>query len=179
MMDINCLFALPPQPIVFPAPRPSHPGAALLLCAIVPEQCRDAGKPLWTAAAGPGNGPDAPPPRPASLGRLPGLREAAAAGRRSTYTYRTCKWQPMTRCRLLFMKKKKKKVLDFKCDVQLEMCIIWANGKFDEKNNSPREKLKVKSVKGVHTCILLEKIRLSAHHLSLQITFLNTSQPQI
>lgn len=58
----------------------------MLLYTAVPEQLGGAGESLWGAAAGPGHGPDAPPPESASLGFLPGLRAAAAAGPYSSYT---------------------------------------------------------------------------------------------
>lgn len=57
----------------------------MLVHAAVPEQLGGARESLRGAPAGLGHGPDAPPPRPAPLGRLPGLREAAAAGQNSSY----------------------------------------------------------------------------------------------
>lgn len=108
MMEVNYLFALPPRPIVFPSPRASYPRSAILLRAVVPEQRRYAGEPLRAASAGPGNGPDTPPPGPASLGLMPGLWKTASAGRQSSYTYYSCERQPMTTRRmLLFLKRKK------------------------------------------------------------------------
>lgn len=58
----------------------------MLLHPAVPEQSRGARESLWGASAGPGHGSDSPTPKPASLGFLSGLREAAAAGVRSSYT---------------------------------------------------------------------------------------------
>ena len=72
--------------IFFPALRPGDPRATVLLRAAVPQQSGGARESLRDAPAGPGHGPDAPPPQPAPLGLLPGLREAAAAGPYSSYT---------------------------------------------------------------------------------------------
>lgn len=72
---------------VFPPVRPGYPRAAVLLHAVVSQQSGGAREPLRAPPAGPGRGPDSPPPQPASLGRLPGLREAAAAGPHSSYTH--------------------------------------------------------------------------------------------
>lgn len=71
--------------IFFPPLRPRDPRAAVLLHAAVPEQLGGARESLRGAPAGPGHVPDAPPPQPAPLGCLPGLREAAAAGPYSSY----------------------------------------------------------------------------------------------
>lgn len=51
----------------------------------VSEQLGSARESLRGAPAGPGHGPDSPPPLPSPLGRLPGLREVAAAGPYSSY----------------------------------------------------------------------------------------------
>lgn len=75
--------------------RPGDPRAAVLLHAAVSERSGDAGESLRGAPAGPGHSPDAPPPRPASLGCLPGLRETAAAGLYSSYMYYPRAWQVM------------------------------------------------------------------------------------
>lgn len=77
-LDDNC--------IIFPPFRPCDPRTAVLLHPAVPEQSRGARESLWGASAGPGHGSDSPTPKPASLGFLSGLREAAAAGARSSYT---------------------------------------------------------------------------------------------
>lgn len=72
--------------IFFPPLRPRYPRAAVLLHAAVSEQLGGARESLQGAPAGPGHGPDTPPPQPTPLGCLPGLREAAAAGPYSSYT---------------------------------------------------------------------------------------------
>lgn len=77
--DDNCIF--------FPPLRPGDPRAAVLLRAAVSEQSGDARESLRGAPAEPGHGPHTPPPQPAPLGCLPGLRETAAAGPYSSYTY--------------------------------------------------------------------------------------------
>lgn len=51
----------------------------------VSEQLGGARESLRGAPAGPGHGPGSAPPLPSPLGRLPGLREAAAAGLYSSY----------------------------------------------------------------------------------------------
>lgn len=73
--------------LFFPLLRPGDPRTAVLLRAAVWEPAGDAGESLWGAPAQPGHSPDASPPRHAPLGRLPGLREAAAAGLYSSCTY--------------------------------------------------------------------------------------------
>ncbi|XP_061634334.1 sec1 family domain-containing protein 2 isoform X3 [Phyllopteryx taeniolatus] len=59
---------------------PRDPGAAALLRAAVPRRGGGAGESLRGTPAGPGHGADPPTPPVTPLGRLPGLREAAAAG---------------------------------------------------------------------------------------------------
>lgn len=58
----------------------------MLLREAVSEQLGGARESLRGASALPGHGPDAPPPSPAPLGCLLGLREAAAAGSYSSCT---------------------------------------------------------------------------------------------
>lgn len=75
----------------------------MLLHAAVPEQLGGARESLWGAPAGPGYGPDAPPPQPAPLGRLSGLREAAAAGLNPSFTnYYPCAQQPQKKGNIYF-----------------------------------------------------------------------------
>lgn len=80
---------LPPddRSVLFPHLRPGDPRAAVLLHAAVSEQSWDARESLRGAPAEPGHSTDPPPPKPAPLGCLPGLREAAAAGPYPSYTY--------------------------------------------------------------------------------------------
>lgn len=73
--------------LFFPLLRPGDPRTAVLLRAAAWEPAGDAGESLWGAPAQPGHSPDASPPHHAPLGRLPCLREAAAAGLYSSYTY--------------------------------------------------------------------------------------------
>lgn len=70
-----------------PLLRPGDPWTAALLRAAVPEPTGDAGESLRGAPARPGHSPDASPPHHAPLGCLPGIREAAAPGLYSTYTF--------------------------------------------------------------------------------------------
>lgn len=73
--------------LFFPLLRPGDPWTAALLRAAVPEPTGDAGETLRGAAAQPGHSPGASPPHHAPLGCLPGIREAAAPGLYSAYTY--------------------------------------------------------------------------------------------
>lgn len=90
----GCQVCRPPPPqmtkyvtLFFPLLRPGDPWTAALLRAAVPEPTGDAGESLRGAPARPGHSPDASPPHHAPLGCLPGIREAAAPGLYSTYTY--------------------------------------------------------------------------------------------
>lgn len=77
--DNNCIFS--------PPLRPGDPRAAVLLHPAVSEQEGDTRESLRGAPAEPGHGPGTPPPQSPPLGCLLGLREIAAAGPYSSYTY--------------------------------------------------------------------------------------------